>query len=75
MFGFGLYTQVSDSGPHGPLVLFGLMSLLRLSHIQPGVAVANDWYIKKEFFKIHVVLSHSVLIMANIYLQGVLGDN
>ena len=21
MFDFGLYTQVSDSGPHGPLVL------------------------------------------------------
>ena len=22
MFGFGLYTQVSDSGPQGPLVFF-----------------------------------------------------
>ena len=22
MFDFGLYTQVSDSGPHGPLVFF-----------------------------------------------------
>ena len=22
MFDFGLYTQVSDSGPHGPLVVF-----------------------------------------------------
>ena len=25
MFDFGLYTQVSDSGPHGPLVCFFLL--------------------------------------------------
>ena len=27
MFDFGLYTQVSDSGPHGPLVSFALLFL------------------------------------------------
>ena len=31
MFNFGLYTQVSDSGPHGPLVCFFF------SYIYPGV--------------------------------------
>ena len=29
MFNFGLYTQVSDSGPHGPLVLTHLSRRLR----------------------------------------------
>ena len=27
MFDFGLYTQVSDSGPHGPLVYFQYMMM------------------------------------------------
>ena len=29
-FDFGLYTQVSDSGPHGPLVYFYLSKKIRL---------------------------------------------
>ena len=37
-FDFGLYTQVSDSGPHGPLVLDSLVSSHRSCglHVQPN---------------------------------------
>ena len=36
MFDFGLYTQVSDSGPDGPLV-----NLFYFSSLYPGVVLLN----------------------------------
>ena len=36
---FGLYTQVSDSGPLGPLVLLGSQEQVRNSHGKQAVSV------------------------------------
>ena len=51
MFDFGLYTQVSDSGPQGPLVLFFEGIFLNFNRVMPGnemvkfcVGVGGGWF-------------------------------
>ena len=46
MFDFGLYTQVSDSGPHGPLVFSRAMRKRPRRVLSPdGHHVLNIWFI------------------------------
>ena len=63
---FGLYTQVSDSGPYGPLVPHCLQAKLKLAKIMTDIFDMNDQYVLFCFAcKIEIGETVTILIINN----------
>ena len=70
MFDFGLYTQVSDSGPHGPLVLvltevvvcftclYGYLTLpaIIFTHAESNIFYMTVYHCQRIFFTGSIII-------------------